>query len=123
MRLDQALVAAGLCASREQAQRAILAGRVRINEQPARKPSEPVRPTDQVRLLAGEKYVSRGGLKLEHGLSHFGLDVRGMTVVDVGASTGGFTDCLLHTAPRAFTPWTWAAASLPGNSARMPGWW
>jgi 23S rRNA (cytidine1920-2'-O)/16S rRNA (cytidine1409-2'-O)-methyltransferase len=103
MRLDQALVAAGLCASREQAQRAILAGRVRINEQPARKPSEPVRPTDQVRLLAGEKYVSRGGLKLEHGLSHFGLDVRGMTVVDVGASTGGFTDCLLqHGAARVY---------------------
>lgn len=102
-RLDQALVEAGLCESREKAKRAILAGQVRVNDQPARKPSDAVRPADRVSLVAGEKYVSRGGLKLEHGLVHFGVDVRGLVVVDLGASTGGFTDCLLqHGATRVY---------------------
>jgi 23S rRNA (cytidine1920-2'-O)/16S rRNA (cytidine1409-2'-O)-methyltransferase len=94
--LDQALVERGLCDSREKAKRAILAGQVRINQQPARKPSDSVTPTDVVLLLAPEKYVSRGGLKLEHALEHFQLDVSGQTAIDLGASTGGFTDCLLQ---------------------------
>lgn len=96
IRLDQALVERGLCDSREKAKRAILAGAVRINRQTARKPSDPVKPTDDVSMEAGEKFVSRGGHKLEHGLTHFGLDVAGWTAVDLGASTGGFTDCLLQ---------------------------
>jgi len=96
MRLDQALVERGLCASREKAQRAIMAGQVRINGHPARKPSDTVRPQDPIELIAPEKFVSRGGLKLEHALKHFSLDVTGMTAVDLGASTGGFTDCLLQ---------------------------
>ncbi len=95
-RVDQALVERGLCESREKASRAVMAGRVRINQQPARKPSDPVKPDDEVALLAPEKFVSRGGLKLERALEHFQLDVTGLTAIDVGASTGGFTDCLLQ---------------------------
>jgi 23S rRNA (cytidine1920-2'-O)/16S rRNA (cytidine1409-2'-O)-methyltransferase len=95
-RLDQALVERGLCDSREKAKRAILAGQVRINQQPARKPSDSVKPDDVILLLASEKFVSRGGLKLEHALEHFQLDVSGQTAIDLGASTGGFTDCLLQ---------------------------
>ena len=95
-RLDQALVARGLCESREKAQRAILAGHARINGQRANKASDKVRDGDQVELTEVEKFVSRGGFKLEHALNHFNLDVAGLTCVDLGASTGGFTDCLLQ---------------------------
>lgn len=95
-RLDQALVERGLSESRERAKRAVLAGQVRINQQPARKPSDPVKPDDTLTLATPEKYVSRGGHKLEHGLRHFGLSVSGSTAIDLGASTGGFTDCLLQ---------------------------
>jgi len=95
-RIDQALVERGLCESREQAQRAVMAGRVKLNGQVARKSSQQVKPADELVLVAGEKYVSRGGLKLEHALQHFHLDVRGLTALDLGASTGGFTDCLLQ---------------------------
>jgi 23S rRNA (cytidine1920-2'-O)/16S rRNA (cytidine1409-2'-O)-methyltransferase len=102
-RLDQALVERGLCESRERAKRAILAGQVRINAQSAHKPSDSVKPDDLLTLDAGEKYVSRGGHKLEQALNHFHLDVTGMTALDLGASTGGFTDCLLqHGAARVF---------------------
>lgn len=96
MRLDQALVERGLCPSREKASRAIMAGQVRVNGQPARKSSDTIRSGDAVELLAPEKYVSRGGLKLEHALQHFALEVTGLTAIDLGASTGGFTDCLLQ---------------------------
>jgi 23S rRNA (cytidine1920-2'-O)/16S rRNA (cytidine1409-2'-O)-methyltransferase len=95
-RLDQALVERGLCESRERAKRAILAGQVRVNAQSARKPSDSVKPDDQLALDAGDKYVSRGGHKLEHALNLFHLDVTGITALDLGASTGGFTDCLLQ---------------------------
>lgn len=95
-RLDQALVEHGLCESREKAKRAIMAGQALINGQPARKPSDTVKPADQLTLTAAEKYVSRGGFKLEHALRHFKLDVTGQTAIDLGASTGGFTDCLLQ---------------------------
>jgi 23S rRNA (cytidine1920-2'-O)/16S rRNA (cytidine1409-2'-O)-methyltransferase len=95
-RLDQALVDCGLCLSREKAQRAILAGLVRINRQLAHKPSDRVKPDDLVELELPERYVSRGGLKLEHGLKEFGIDVADLTAIDLGASTGGFTDCLLQ---------------------------
>jgi len=96
VRLDQALVEQGLCASREQAKRAVMAGEVRVNGQPARKPSESVDPQDRIELLSRPKFVGRGGLKLEHGLEHFRVDVTGLIAVDLGASTGGFTDCLLQ---------------------------
>jgi 23S rRNA (cytidine1920-2'-O)/16S rRNA (cytidine1409-2'-O)-methyltransferase len=95
-RLDQALVERGLCDSREKAKRAIMAGLVRINQQVAHKPSDVTRPGDEITLDAPEKYVSRGGHKLEHALEHFKVAVTGLTAVDLGASTGGFTDCLLQ---------------------------
>ncbi|MBM3881972.1 MAG: TlyA family RNA methyltransferase [Verrucomicrobia bacterium] len=102
-RLDQALVARGLCASRERAQRAIWAGQVRVNGQVARKPSDRTRPGDRLALAEAERYVSRGGYKLEHALRAFALAVDGQVAVDVGASTGGFTDCLLqHGAARVY---------------------
>jgi len=99
-RLDQEMVTRGLCASREKAQRAIMAGLVTVNGQPARKPGERVKPEDVVAVEAPEKYVSRGGHKLEHALRHFNLDVTGFVAVDLGASTGGFTDCLLQAGAR-----------------------
>ncbi len=102
-RLDQILVERGLCESREKAKRAIMAGAVRVNGQVAAKASESVRESDCVELTAGDKFVSRGGHKLEHALEHFQIEVRGLTAIDLGASTGGFTDCLLqHGAARVF---------------------
>jgi len=102
-RLDVALVDRGLFESREKAQRAVMAGLVRINSNLARKPSDSVRDADRLSVLAAEKYVSRGGQKLEHALGHFQLDVRSQTAIDLGASTGGFTDCLLqHGAARVY---------------------
>ena len=95
-RLDQVLVERGLCESREKAKRVILAGAVRINEQLARKPSDAVTTTDQITVEVPERYVSRGGYKLEHALRHFQIEARGLAAVDLGASTGGFTDCLLQ---------------------------
>src|SRR3974390_2554355 len=96
VRLDQALVERGLCESREKAKRAVMSGQVRVNGQVAKKPSESVGERDTLGLTVSEKFVSRGGLKLDHALSHFGIDVTGQTAIDFGASTGGFTDCLLQ---------------------------
>ena len=94
------MVDRGLCDSREKAKRAIMAGQVLVNDQPARKPSDAVSEADQVSLTAPEKFVSRGGHKLEHALQHFQVDVAGLTAIDLGASTGGFTDCLLQAGAR-----------------------
>ncbi len=96
MRLDQQLVDRGLCESREKAQRAILAGQVRLNGQLADKPGRRIKPDDTLELLSGDRYVSRGGHKLEAALVGFALPVAGARALDVGASTGGFTDCLLQ---------------------------
>ncbi len=102
-RLDQYLSEEGICASREKAKRAILAGAVRLNGQRARKPSDIVRETDHVELIPSERYVSRGGFKMEHALRYFQIEVESMTAVDLGSSTGGFTDCLLqHGAARVY---------------------
>ena len=73
-----------------------MAGLVKINRLSARKPSDAVRPHDRIELEAGDKYVGRGGHKLEHALNHFRLKVEGSVAVDLGASTGGFVDCLLQ---------------------------
>lgn len=96
LRLDQALVDRDLCESRERAKRAIMAGVVRINGHVAQKASDAVRAGDSVEVLARDKFVSRGGLKLEHALEKFAIDPAGLTAIDLGASTGGFTDCLLQ---------------------------
>jgi len=95
-RLDQAMVERGIFPSREAAKRAIMAGRVRINEQLAHKPSDTVNAKDEITLEGTDRFVSRGGLKLEHALHHFQVDARNQSAVDLGASTGGFTDCLLQ---------------------------
>jgi len=100
MRLDQAMVERGLSESRERAKRAILAGQVRVNSNVAQKPSDSVSPADEIVLEAGAKFVSRGGYKLEHALDVFHLDVTGLVAIDIGASTGGFTDCLLQRGAR-----------------------
>ena len=103
LRLDQALVQQGLCPTREKARRAVLAGEVLLRGHRAKKPSDLVEPGDSLDLTAPERFVSRGGHKLEHGLQHFQLPALGLTAIDLGASTGGFTDCLLqHGAARVF---------------------
>ena len=80
-----------------------MAGQVTVNRQPAHKPSQAVADTDELALAAPERFVSRGGHKLEHALRHFHVAVAGQTAVDLGASTGGFTDCLLqHGAARVY---------------------
>jgi 23S rRNA (cytidine1920-2'-O)/16S rRNA (cytidine1409-2'-O)-methyltransferase len=97
IRLDRLLVERGLAASRERAQAIILAGEVLVKEQKIDKPGAAVDSTSQIRLLGADlKYVGRGGLKLERALEHWHVDVRGKIALDVGASTGGFTDCLLQ---------------------------
>jgi 23S rRNA (cytidine1920-2'-O)/16S rRNA (cytidine1409-2'-O)-methyltransferase len=96
-RLDKLLVDRGLAASRERAQALILAGRVLVDEQKLEKPGTAVAEDVTIRLLGGDlRYVSRGGLKLEHALTSWSIDVAGLACADVGASTGGFTDCLLQ---------------------------
>lgn len=96
MRLDQRLVELGLCESREQAQRLIRAGKVRINGHPRDKPAHPVQEKDVLEVEQPEPYVSRGAYKLLHALDHWSLDLAGRVCLDVGASTGGFTDVLLQ---------------------------
>lgn len=86
----------GLAPSREKAQAVILAGDVTVDGQTVTRPSARVRDDAQVAVAAPPRFVSRGGEKLDHALDRFGIDVRGVVAVDVGASTGGFTDCLLQ---------------------------
>jgi 23S rRNA (cytidine1920-2'-O)/16S rRNA (cytidine1409-2'-O)-methyltransferase len=95
-RLDQLLVTQGFFESREQAQRAIMAGEVKVGTRVAAKPSELLAPDASIAIEAAPKYVGRGGLKLEGALDFFHIDVQGKTALDIGASTGGFTDCLLQ---------------------------
>ena len=96
-RLDKLLVVRGLAASRERAQALILAGKVLVNEQKIDKAGAQVADESAIRLLGEDlKYVSRGGLKLERALEHWKIDVQGNVCLDIGASTGGFTDCLLQ---------------------------
>jgi len=96
-RLDKLLVKRGLAPSRERAQALILAGKVLVNDQKIEKSGAPVDSEANLRLLGDDlKYVGRGGLKLEKALEYWKINVAGLTCLDVGASTGGFTDCLLQ---------------------------
>src|SRR5690349_21992964 len=97
VRVDKLLVDRGLVETRTRAQALILAGKVLVNEQKIEKAGALVDADSSIRIL-GEtlRYVSRGGLKLEHALIHWKIDVNDCTCLDVGASTGGFTDCLLQ---------------------------
>jgi 23S rRNA (cytidine1920-2'-O)/16S rRNA (cytidine1409-2'-O)-methyltransferase len=97
VRLDKLLVDHGHAASRERAQSLILAGRVLVDEQRVDKPGTSILATSTIRLLGSDlKYVSRGGLKLDHALTHWSINLTGLHCVDIGASTGGFTDCMLQ---------------------------
>ena len=95
-RLDQLLVGRGLFPSREQARRAILAGKVSVATRVVDKPSELLDEQTAIVIKATRKYVGRGALKLESGLDYFHVDLQGKTALDIGASTGGFTDCMLQ---------------------------
>jgi 23S rRNA (cytidine1920-2'-O)/16S rRNA (cytidine1409-2'-O)-methyltransferase len=97
MRLDKALVERGLAASRERATALVLAGRVLVSEQRVEKPGTPIDEHAPLRLLGDDlRYVGRGGLKLERALKHWRIALDGRACIDVGASTGGFTDCMLQ---------------------------
>jgi len=100
-RLDVALVAGGHFPSRERAQEAVAAGMVLVNGQVVRKAARRVTPADQIQVTGDPiGYVGRGGLKMEGALERFGLSPAGLVCLDVGASTGGFTDCLLQRGAR-----------------------
>ena len=99
-RVDKLLVERGLAESRTKAQAMVMAGVILVNEQRINKPSDLVAPEAEIRVKGGDdpasRYVGRGGLKLEAALREFQINVEGLTCLDVGASTGGFTDCLLQ---------------------------
>jgi len=95
-RLDQEIVKRKLVESRELGKRLILAGKVKVNGHIVDKASEKIKPDDEIELKESPKYVSRGGFKLEHALNEFKIDPEEMICLDIGASTGGFTDCLLQ---------------------------
>ena len=96
MRLDLYLVEKGFCESRSRAARLIDEGKVIVDGSLARKAGQEISDGAKIELTETERFVGRGGLKLEGAIGHFGLDVSGMRCIDVGASTGGFTDCLLQ---------------------------
>ncbi len=103
-RIDQLLVDRGFAESRERAKALLLAGSVSVNGQRVDKPGQNVPVDSAIEVAAKLRYVSRGGLKLEGALAHFRIDVTDMVCIDIGSSTGGFTDCLLqHGAARVHT--------------------
>jgi len=98
-RIDKLLTDLGLASSRTKAQALVMAGVVLVDEKRVEKPSETCETTAQIRIKGNSpesRYVSRGGLKLEAALDAFGIDLKGLNCIDVGSSTGGFTDCLLQ---------------------------
>jgi 23S rRNA (cytidine1920-2'-O)/16S rRNA (cytidine1409-2'-O)-methyltransferase len=120
-RLDKLLVERGLVPTRERAQALLLAGRVLVDEQKQTKPGLSVSSNAMLRLLGDDlRYVSRGGLKLEGALKHWSIDLTNLDCLDVGASTGGFTDCMLQHGARSVlavdTGWGQIAQSLRSDS-------
>ena len=99
-RLDVLLVERGLADTRDKAQALILAGAVQVDGRPARKAAEPVAPDAELEVRAADGFASRGGTKLEHALARFGIPVADLVWLDAGASSGGFTDCLLRRGAR-----------------------
>jgi 23S rRNA (cytidine1920-2'-O)/16S rRNA (cytidine1409-2'-O)-methyltransferase len=97
IRIDKLLVERGMVPSRERAQAMVLSGRVLVNEQKVEKAGAGVEPDAEIRLLGEDlRYVGRGGLKLEAAIKNWNINLTGRTCMDVGASTGGFTDCMLQ---------------------------
>jgi 23S rRNA (cytidine1920-2'-O)/16S rRNA (cytidine1409-2'-O)-methyltransferase len=95
-RIDKMLVTRGFFRSREQAQRALMAGQVLVGERVVDKPGSLVSAEAEIRITGMERFVGRGGSKLEAALDHLKINPAGWRCLDVGASTGGFTDCLLQ---------------------------
>ena len=118
-RIDQLLVARGFCASREKAQRAIMAGRVIVGGQKAEKPGLQVPEDAIIELRAGDRYVGRGGLKLEAALDRFALSVEGKISLIVGRPPAGSRTACFSVAPRGFMPLMWAMGSSTGSSGKM----
>ena len=128
-RLDILLVEKGLAGSRERAKRMIMAGEVLVDNQKVDKAGATVKAEAEIRLLGSDiPYVSRGGLKLEKAMQEFGVEIAGKRCADIGASTGGFTDCALQNgacckmALYRFLPSMLVMASWPGNFAPMNAW-
>lgn len=96
IRLDQLLVDKGLAESREKAKRLILAGRIEVDGHPSPKPGHPLAPDHKIILKEAERFVSRGGEKLEGAMENFPIELKGSICLDIGSSTGGFTDCMLQ---------------------------
>ncbi len=97
LRLDTAVFEQGFCESREKAKALIMAGCVYVNNQKQDKPGTSIKPDDKLEVRDNSlKYVSRGGLKLEKAMQNFGVSLNGLICADIGASTGGFTDCMLQ---------------------------
>jgi 23S rRNA (cytidine1920-2'-O)/16S rRNA (cytidine1409-2'-O)-methyltransferase len=96
LRLDLVLVERGLVESREKAQALILAGEVLVDGQKVDKPGQAIASDSRIEIAEQPRYVGRGGLKLEAALDHFGIQIAGKVCLDIGSSTGGFTDCLLQ---------------------------
>ena len=115
-RLDVLLVERGLAESRAKAQALIMAGQVRINDQVTLKPATAVDSKSTLTVDAGPRFVSRGGEKLDAALEAFAMDVKDLVCADVGASTGGFTDCLLQRGAAKVYAIDVGKASCTGNS-------
>ena len=119
LRLDSLLAERGLYETRSRAAAAVMAGDVQVGDRPAAKPGQLVADdADRLGCASRPAYVSRGGIKLENALDAFGLSPEGRRCLDVGASTGGFTDCLLQRGAAAVTRSTWPTGSSTGASAR-----
>ena len=121
-RLDKLLVDLAFFDSRERARRAIMAGMVLVDDEPAIKPGTRVETGSSIRVKKDPvAYVSRGGLKLEKGIKEFNIELEDLICLDIGASTGGFTDCMLKNGAKKFMLLMWGTASWPGSVEMIPG--
>ena len=123
-RLDVLLVERGLAESRQRAQAVIMSGQVYVREQKVDKAGTQVEENAPIEVRGQAlAYVSRGGLKLEKALKTFsGIRLKGVHAIDAGASTGGFTDCMLQNGAERCMQWMWAMDSWPGACAVIPEW-
>ena len=121
-RLDILLVNKGLAPSREKAKAMIMEGNVFVDNNREDKAGSTLDVNASIEVKGNTlKYVSRGGLKLEKAMTHFGITLEGKVCMDIGASTGGFTDACSRTVRSKFMLWTWDMVSLHGNCVRMNG--
>ena len=122
-RLDVAMAAQGLAESRQKAQAIIMSGLVFVDGKRVDKCGAQIADTAVIEVRGKTlRYVSRGGLKLEKAMQCFPLTLQDAVAMDCGASTGGFTDCMLQNGAKKCTPWTWAMGSWTGSCGRTNGW-